>query len=78
MWCYKIRWYDECENSMCISEGLVCAVTAQEVMESLHAYYRDFDIVKIAVIKEGDFECRILPFDEFNVNWDTFVKEKNF
>ena len=78
MWCYKIRWYDECENNMCISEGLVCAVTAQEVMEYLHAYYSDFDLVKIAAIKESDFECCILPFKGFDANWGTFVKEENF
>lgn len=78
MWCYKVRWYNECENGMCISEGLVCADTAQEVMEYLHAYYSDFDLVKIAMIEEGDLECHILPFDEFDANWDTFVKEENF
>ena len=35
MWCYKIRWYDECEKGMRVSEGLVCADTAQEVMEKI-------------------------------------------
>lgn len=75
MWCYKIRWYDEGKH---ISEGLVCADTAQEVMEYLHAYYGDFDLVKIAAIEEGDFECHILPFAGFDVNWDTFVEEENF
>ena len=78
MWCYKIRWYDECENGMSVSEGLVCADTAQEVMEYLHAYYGDFACVKIAAIEEGDFECHILPFDGFDVNWDTFMREEIF
>ena len=78
MWCYKVRWYDECEKGMRINEGLVCADTAQEVMEYLHAYYGDFDLVKIAAIEEGDFECHILPFEGFDVNWTTFVKEENF
>ena len=76
MWCYKIRWYDECENDMCVTEGLVCADTAQEVMEYLHAYYGDFDLVKIAAIEDSDSECHVLPFDEFDVNWETFVKEE--
>lgn len=75
MWCYKVRWYDEGKH---ISEGLVCADTAQDVMEYLHAYYGDFDLVKIAAIEEGDFECHILPFEGFDVNWATFVKEENF
>ena len=75
MWCYKIRWYDEGKH---ISEGLVCADTAQEVMEYLHAYYGDFDLVKIAAIEESDFECHILPFEGFDANWATFVKDENF
>lgn len=75
MWCYKVRWYDEGKH---ISEGLVCADTAQEVMEYLHAYYGDFDLVKIAAIEESDFEYRILPFAEFDANWATFVKDENF
>lgn len=78
MWCYKVRWYDECEKSVCISEGLVCADTIQEVMEYLRAYYGNFDLVKIAVIEGSDFECHILPFEEFDVNWVTFVKNENF
>ena len=75
MWCYKVRWYDEGKH---ISEGLVCADTAQEVMEYLHAYYGDFDLVKIAAIEEGDFESHILPFEGFDANWATFVKDENF
>lgn len=78
MWCYKIRWYDECEKGVHVSEGLVCADTAQEVMKYLHAYYGDFDLVKIAAIEAGDFECHILPFNGFDANWATFVKEENF
>lgn len=76
MWCYKIRWYDEYENSMCVNEGLVCADTAQEVMEYLHTYYGDFDLVKIAAIEGSDSGDHVLPFDEFDVNWETFVKEE--
>ena len=75
MWCYKVRWYDEGKH---ISEGLVCADTAQDVMEYLHAYYGDFDLVKIAAIEESDFECHILPFEEFDANWATFIEYENF
>ena len=75
MWCYKVRWYDEGKH---ISEGLVCADTAQEVMEYLHAYYGDFDLVKIAAIEESDFECHILPFEGFDANWATFIEDENF
>lgn len=75
MWCYKVRWYDEGKH---ISEGLICADTAQEVMEYLHAYYGDFDLVKIAAIEESDFECHILPFDGIDANWATFIEDENF
>ena len=76
MWCYKIRWYDE--TGVRIGEGLICADTAQEVMEYLHAYYGDFDLVKIAAIEESDFGCHILPFEGFDANWATFSKEEIF
>jgi hypothetical protein len=78
MWCYKVRWYDESMKDMRISEGLVCADTAQEVMEYLHAYYGDIDLAKIAAIEEGDYECHILPFEGIDANWTTFVKDENF
>lgn len=78
MWCYKIRWFDEYTRGMRVSEGLISAVTAQEAMDYLHTYYGVFDRVKLAAIEEGDSDCRILPFDEFDANWATFVKEENF
>lgn len=78
MWCYKVRWYDMSREDMCVSVGLIYADTAREVMEYLHTYYGDFDLVKIAAIEESDSECHILPFDGLNVNWDTFIKDGNF
>lgn len=78
MWCYKVRWFDMMGEDMRVSDGLVYADTAQEVMEYLHNFYGDFDLVKIALIEESDSDCHILPFDGFDVNWETFVKEEIF
>lgn len=78
MWCYKIRWCDMSCVNMRVSEGLIYADTAQEVMEYLRTYYGDFDLVKIALIEESDSDCHLLPFDGLDVNWATFIKGENF
>lgn len=78
MYCYKVRYWDGPESHT--EEGLVAAVNPQAAMELLidRFGYDEMEKVKLAVIDEESVDDHILPFNEFDCCYNTFIKEENF
>ena len=76
-YCYKVKWWNE--SGLENSEGLLNAHSLHEAMEYLEGYYGVDEIMdcRLAAI-DSDFNVDdngVLPFEEFDVCFNTFIKE---
>lgn len=78
MYCYKVKHW--CGSETIIETGIVAAHSASEAMEYLSDRFGADDIeqLKLAVIDSESVDEHILPFNDFDCNWNTFIKDEIF
>lgn len=77
-YCYKVKYF---EDGAChIEEGLIAATDQVKAMEHLvdRFGWDTIEVVKLAEITHDIGDDNILPFEEFDVNYDTFIKDDNW
>lgn len=78
MYCYKVKYWDYDKSR--IETGIVAASNSSEAMEYLAERFGADDIekVKLAIIDDESVDEHILPFNEFDCDWNTFIKDEIF
>lgn len=76
-YCYKVKWWNDCKLEEL--EGLLHAHNYHEAMEYLEDYYGVDEIMDCRITPiHSDFNVddnNVLPFAEFDVCFNTFIKE---
>lgn len=78
MYCYKVKYW--CGSETTIEIGIVAAANTSEAMTYLAKRFGENDIeqVKLAIIDSECVDEHILPFEDFDCDWNTFIKDEIF
>lgn len=78
MYCYKVKYWDN--GSYSYEEGLVAAATMAEAMVYIELRFgaRELEKLKLYSVEDETADEHIMPFSEFDCDFDTFTKEENF
>lgn len=77
-YCYKVKYF---EDGTCrIEEGIVTATDQVKAMGYLvdRFGWDTIEVVKLAEITHEIGDENILPLEEFDANYDTFIKNDNW
>lgn len=75
MWCFKIRYYEDCSSHN--AEGIVAGLDMFDAIKRLKEYYGENAIedIHMTAMESGD---GVLDFNEFpDIKYATFFPEEN-